>query len=54
MSKSTFEQPLSESRVSEAATAYDERGKPVAGHWHVYPEQAPAGLWTNPADMANM
>jgi len=27
-------------------------GKPLPGGWHVYPEQAAAGLWTTPADLA--
>jgi CubicO group peptidase (beta-lactamase class C family) len=52
MSASTFEQPLPEHRWSQAATAHDEQGKPIAGRWHIYPEQAPAGLWTTPSDMA--
>lgn len=27
-------------------------GKPIAGGWHSYPEQAAAGLWTTPTDLA--
>lgn len=27
-------------------------GKPIAGGWHTYPEQAAAGLWTTPGDLA--
>ena len=43
MATATFEQPLPESRVSDAATGYYEPGKPVPGGWHVYPEMAAAG-----------
>jgi CubicO group peptidase (beta-lactamase class C family) len=52
MSSSTFAQPLPESLQPRAATAHNDRGQPVVGRWHVYPEQAPAGLWTTPSDMA--
>jgi CubicO group peptidase (beta-lactamase class C family) len=52
MSSSTFEQPIPEDRQQQAATAHNDQGKPVAGRWHIYPEQAPAGLWTTPSDMA--
>jgi CubicO group peptidase (beta-lactamase class C family) len=52
MSSSTFEQPLPENLQPQAATAHNDRGQPVVGRWHVYPEQAPAGLWTTPSDMA--
>jgi CubicO group peptidase (beta-lactamase class C family) len=52
MTSSTFEQPLPASRASEAAKAHDRRGAPVAGGWHIYPEMAPAGLWTTPTDLA--
>ena len=26
--------------------------KPVNGKYHIYPEQAAAGLWTTPSDLA--
>ncbi|WP_266159720.1 serine hydrolase domain-containing protein [Dyella silvatica] len=32
--------------------AYNFRGEAYAGGWHVYPELAPAGLWTTPGDLA--
>lgn len=51
MATATFEQPLPESRVSDAATGYYEPGKPVPGGWHVYPEMAAAGLWCTPTDL---
>jgi len=32
--------------------AYQANGKVYPGGWHVYPELAPAGLWTTPSDLA--
>ena len=52
MELSTYEQPLPERLEPYAATAHDADGKPIAGRWHVYPEQAAAGLWTNPSELA--
>lgn len=52
MTKSTYEQPLPKSRMAEAATPYQGDGKPIPGGPHTYPEQAPAGLWTTPSDLA--
>ncbi len=52
MSDSTYEQPLPGSRAQEVATPYRGDGTPVKGGPHVYPEQAPAGLWTTPTDLA--
>ena len=52
MTASTYEQPLPEARWAEAATAYRDDGQAVEEGWHVYPEQAAAGLWTTPTDLA--
>jgi CubicO group peptidase (beta-lactamase class C family) len=52
MRASTYEQPLPESRWPEAAAGYRPDGAPVEEGWHVYPEQAAAGLWTTPSDLA--
>ena len=52
MTKSTYEQPLPKSRMDEVATPYRGDGQPVPGGPHVYPEMAPAGLWTTPSDLA--
>jgi CubicO group peptidase (beta-lactamase class C family) len=52
MTRSTFEQPLPAARAGEAARAHDRAGAVVPGGWHVYPEMAPAGLWTTPTDLA--
>jgi hypothetical protein len=53
MSNSTFQQPLPASSMPNVATPYDSDGKPIAGGPHVYPEQAAAGLWTTPSDLAH-
>jgi CubicO group peptidase (beta-lactamase class C family) len=52
MSQSTYEQPLPEARAAEAARGHRRDGSILPGRWHTYPEQAAAGLWTTPADLA--
>jgi CubicO group peptidase (beta-lactamase class C family) len=52
MAHSTYEQPLPAGRMSEVAMPYRQNGDPVPGGPHVYPEMAPAGLWTTPSDLA--
>jgi CubicO group peptidase (beta-lactamase class C family) len=52
MRRSTYAQPLPRRRLAEVATPYRGNGKPVEGGPHVYPELAPAGLWTTPSDLA--
>ena len=52
MSRSTYEQPLPEARKQEASGAYDVRGDLISGWWCNHPEQAAAGLWTTPSDLA--
>ncbi|WP_068327740.1 serine hydrolase domain-containing protein [Photobacterium jeanii] len=52
MQQSTFQQPIDNVRADFVATGYMENNKPVAGHYHVYPEQAAAGLWTTASDLA--
>lgn len=51
MTHSTFEQPLPATLASRAARAHDSSGTRVGDPWHVYPEQAAAGLWTTPSDL---
>ena len=34
------------------ARGHDRQGLPLIGGWHVYPENAAAGLWSTPADLA--
>jgi CubicO group peptidase (beta-lactamase class C family) len=52
MKHSTFAQPLPAALHGMAATGHDSAGKPIKGKWHTYPEQAAAGLWTTPSDLA--
>ncbi len=52
MTRSTYEQPLPQNRMAEVAMPYHPDGQPVPGGPHVYPEMAPAGLWTTPSDLA--
>jgi CubicO group peptidase (beta-lactamase class C family) len=54
LAHSTFEQPLPEAWVAQAATAHRGSGEPVPGRWHTYPELAAAGLWTTPSDLARV
>jgi CubicO group peptidase (beta-lactamase class C family) len=52
MKDSTFVQPLPAALREKAATGYRANGLPVEGRYHTYPEQAAAGLWTTPGDLA--
>ncbi|MGH3454869.1 MAG: serine hydrolase domain-containing protein [Nocardioidaceae bacterium] len=52
MVDSSYEQPLPPEHVDVAATGHRFGGRPVSGRWHTYPEQAAAGLWSTPADLA--
>ena len=52
MSHSSFEQPPSQADAAAMARAHDREGRTRNAAWHVYPEQAAAGLWTTPSDLA--
>lgn len=52
MKHSTFAQPLPPAWHVSAASGHDDGGAPIKGKWHTYPEQAAAGLWTTPTDLA--
>ena len=52
MTSSSFEQPLPDALAKRASRAHSGQGKPMGPPWHVYPEQAAAGLWTTPTDLA--
>lgn len=54
MTNSTYEQPLPAAADQSAARAHDKDGKAMDAKWHVYPEQAAAGLWTTPTDLAKL
>lgn len=51
MTDSDYTQPAPKDVHDVLATAHNKRGQPVEGGWHVYPEQATAGLWTTPVDL---
>ncbi|MBB5340618.1 serine hydrolase domain-containing protein [Tunturiibacter gelidoferens] len=52
MHHSTYQQPLPQSRLKEVALPADDKGEPIPGGPHIYPEMAAAGLWTTPSDLA--
>jgi len=52
MNNSTYEQPLSINNHTNASAAYNSKGEIAEGYWNNYPEQAAAGLWTTPTDLA--
>jgi CubicO group peptidase (beta-lactamase class C family) len=52
MTNSTYEYPLRDERKILTSRAHDSFGKGMDARWHVYPEQAAAGLWTTPTDLA--
>jgi CubicO group peptidase (beta-lactamase class C family) len=52
MTNSSFEQPLPDALAARAARAHNAQGQRMDAPWHVYPEQAAAGLWTTPSDLA--
>jgi CubicO group peptidase (beta-lactamase class C family) len=52
MNNSSYNQPPAKERENILATAYNAYSKEVKGKFHIYPEKAAAGLWTNPTDLA--
>lgn len=52
MNESTFAQPLPAALQAKAARPHDRDGKPFPGGAFTHPEQAAAGLWTTPQDLA--
>ena len=53
MNSSSFHQPLLETNDPFVSGAHNKVGVPYASKYHNYPENAAAGLWTNPTDLAN-
>ncbi|HEU4791440.1 MAG TPA: serine hydrolase [Flavobacterium sp.] len=51
MNNSSFNQPAAKEKEILLATGYN-IDKEVEGKYHIYPEKAAAGLWTNPTDLA--
>ncbi len=52
MNHSTFQQTLPPLWQEQTSVGHQSSGKKVSGNWHIYPESAPAGLWTTPSDLA--
>ncbi len=52
MTGSSFQQPPPASWAPRLAFAHNHKGQRMGAPWHVYPEQAAAGLWTTPTDLA--
>jgi CubicO group peptidase (beta-lactamase class C family) len=52
MTMSSYLQPPAKSKEKFLATGYRGDGREVKGKYHIYPEQAAAGLWTNPTDLS--
>ncbi|MDP5280254.1 serine hydrolase domain-containing protein [Sphingomonas sp. DG1-23] len=53
MTRSAYAQPPSATILADIASAHA-GGVPIPGRFHVYPELAAAGLWTNAADLARL
>jgi CubicO group peptidase (beta-lactamase class C family) len=51
MDSSSFNQPPAKEKENILATGYN-INKEVEGKYHIYPEKAAAGLWTNPTDLS--
>ena len=52
MKNSTYQQPIAKEFQNNISAAYDRNGNLIKGLWNNYPEQAAAGLWTTPSDLA--
>lgn len=52
MLSSSYTQPPANDKEKFLSSGYRGNGKPVGGNYHIYPEEAAAGLWTNPTDLA--
>lgn len=52
MTGSSYEQPPTAGVMTRAAHAYDSGGAAKGAPFHIYPEQAAAGLWTTAGDLA--
>ena len=54
MTSSSFAQPPPPDVADQLARAHNGQGRAMDAAWHVYPEQAAAGLWTTPTDLARV
>lgn len=53
MLNSSYSQPPAKDKLALCSSAYHKDGSPVPHKFHVYPEQAAAGLWMTPSDLCN-
>lgn len=53
MMNSSYSQPPAKDKLALCSSAYHRDGSPVPHKFHVYPEQAAAGLWMTPSDLCN-
>jgi len=49
---SFYTQPPAKDKLKNVATGYYRDGNEVENKFHIYPEQAAAGLWTTPTDLS--
>ena len=52
MLRSTYEQTIPPDQYDDIAIGYRTDATRVSGDWHTYPEQAAAGQWTTPSELA--
>lgn len=52
MKMSSYQQPPAKNKEKFLATGYHGSGEAIKGKYHIYPEEAAAGLWTNPTDLS--
>lgn len=52
LTQSTYQQPIAQKWQKNISAAYNGNGEMTEGLWHNYPEQAAAGLWTTPSELA--
>jgi CubicO group peptidase (beta-lactamase class C family) len=52
MEMSSYTQPPAKDKEKFLPAGYHEDGLEIKGKYNVYPEQAAAGLWTNPTDLS--
>ena len=52
MTGSSYTQPPAKDKEKLLSAGYRGDGKEVEGKYHIYPEDAAAGLWTNPTDLS--
>ena len=54
LEKSTYNQYLSKELEFKAATGYTYKNIPMKNRYHIYPEAAAGGLWSNPSELGKI